>query len=447
MTKREAINGKPYAGNPHVRFDEGEVASATPRRGSLLYKNMLVMIGVLAFAVVANASSITIDSVAQRWPFNNKLDISYTINGGQDAANGLFCRVVFTASVDNVEYEIDGRKIGADASDGKHIATWTLPDGLKASGCTMTAALLGAENPSGNDYMVVDLATGDVTFEGLLGTGAAGQAASNARYNTDAYKTAKMVLRRVPRWADRASLPNGASLPGAGYPTGFTGDLNANYPNTPTNWMTRADFYIAIFPVTSRQYASMIDYGSGNKRPKASVNWNGIRGGDATEAVAPDASGSALARLNKKTSAAAGITGFDLPTEVMYEIAARAGNTTKFFWGGTWGTYIDTYTIHDASSTADVGSKAANRWGLYDVAGNVWEICLDSSDANVDLAGRADALAPYVSESAYCAVRGGGYYGNGSGNNPSAFTASYRNSSGVGTVSAGIGFRIAYIVK
>ena len=38
MTTGKALNGKPYAGNPHVRFDEGEVASAaTPRRGSLLY--------------------------------------------------------------------------------------------------------------------------------------------------------------------------------------------------------------------------------------------------------------------------------------------------------------------------------------------------------------------------------------------------------------------------
>ena len=27
MTKREALNGKPYAGNPNVRFDEGEAAS------------------------------------------------------------------------------------------------------------------------------------------------------------------------------------------------------------------------------------------------------------------------------------------------------------------------------------------------------------------------------------------------------------------------------------
>ena len=61
MTKKDALNGKPYAGNPHVWFDEGEVASctaeallrrvhcrrqpegrasvcaATSRRGSLLY--------------------------------------------------------------------------------------------------------------------------------------------------------------------------------------------------------------------------------------------------------------------------------------------------------------------------------------------------------------------------------------------------------------------------
>ena len=40
MTTGKALDGKPYAGNPHVRFDEGEVASpATPRRVSLLSRN------------------------------------------------------------------------------------------------------------------------------------------------------------------------------------------------------------------------------------------------------------------------------------------------------------------------------------------------------------------------------------------------------------------------
>ena len=44
MTTGKALNGKPYAGNPHVRFDEGEVApAAKPRRGSLLYSKMNVL--------------------------------------------------------------------------------------------------------------------------------------------------------------------------------------------------------------------------------------------------------------------------------------------------------------------------------------------------------------------------------------------------------------------
>ena len=56
MATGKALDGKPYAGNPHVRFDEGEVApAATPRRGSLLYKKtmcawMLAMAGILAAA-------------------------------------------------------------------------------------------------------------------------------------------------------------------------------------------------------------------------------------------------------------------------------------------------------------------------------------------------------------------------------------------------------------
>ena len=36
------LRGKPDAGNPHVRFDEGEVASAKPRRGSLLYIEQII---------------------------------------------------------------------------------------------------------------------------------------------------------------------------------------------------------------------------------------------------------------------------------------------------------------------------------------------------------------------------------------------------------------------
>ena len=82
MTTGKALNGKPYAGNPHVRFDEGEVASctaeaslrrvhcrrqpegrasvcaATPRRGSLLYKMEMTRRGFMRGALAAGAYGV-----------------------------------------------------------------------------------------------------------------------------------------------------------------------------------------------------------------------------------------------------------------------------------------------------------------------------------------------------------------------------------------------------
>ena len=59
MATGKALDGKPYAGNPHVRFDEGEVApAATPRRGSLLYKmKKLMMFGAAALLAWAGAAA------------------------------------------------------------------------------------------------------------------------------------------------------------------------------------------------------------------------------------------------------------------------------------------------------------------------------------------------------------------------------------------------------
>ena len=57
------LRGKPDAGNPHVRFDEGEVASAKPRRGSLLYRGL---IGWLALGSAMSASALTLEVGAGR---------------------------------------------------------------------------------------------------------------------------------------------------------------------------------------------------------------------------------------------------------------------------------------------------------------------------------------------------------------------------------------------
>ena len=168
------------------------------RRGAIRAYFEDAVLAAAAAAVVAAtpftavADSISVDNVVQRWPWNNKLDITYTVNGGQNVAAGVYARIVFTANIGGRSFTIDGvHDVGANASSGTHTVTWTLPPGLRANDCTMTAQLLSADNPSGDDYMIIDLDSGEIMYEGLL----ASQEASNARYNTDLYKSTNSANR------------------------------------------------------------------------------------------------------------------------------------------------------------------------------------------------------------------------------------------------------------
>ncbi len=71
---------------------------------------------------------------------------------------------------------------------------------------------------------------------------------------------------------------------------------------------------------------------------------------------------------------------FRLPSEAEWEYACRAGNhvpPTRFYWGDDLA-YVDIgnyawYAGNSGAQTHDVGGKTANAFGLYDMAGNVWE--------------------------------------------------------------------------
>jgi formylglycine-generating enzyme required for sulfatase activity len=73
---------------------------------------------------------------------------------------------------------------------------------------------------------------------------------------------------------------------------------------------------------------------------------------------------------------------FRLPTEAQWEYSCRAGTETMYYSGNTKEDLIKVAWFFDNSKqqTHEVGKKAANHLGFYDMHGNVCEWCFDQPE-------------------------------------------------------------------
>ena len=350
----------------------------------------------------------------QRYPWNGKVDITFIVSG--DVAEGLPNGTMPVLSVtaedreNGTNYVAEANALSGDTGTavGAHHVVWDLnAQGLEIKSDDVVFTVAYAPPPPA--YCIIDLSSGasassyPVTYLAEPPSGG---------FNTDEYKTTKLVLKRIEA---------GSFIMGGG--------LDESHRVTLTK-----PFYCGLFEVTQKQYELVTGSNpsnfSGDKLPVEKVSYNAIRGSSdgaqwpASNAV--DAS-SFMGRLRARTG-----LDFDLPTEAQWEYACRAGTTTTYSYGDSANGNYMWYRDNSSSQTHEVGTKQPNPWGLYDMHGNVREWCLDWYGT------LAYGTDPKGSSSGSYRVERGGSWGDFA----VYCTSSYRFSNGPSSGSNGYGFRL-----
>ena len=369
----------------------------------------------------APSPSITDVTAQQRYPWNGKVDISYTVTGDIAATvneTGTLPALVVTATdrADCATYTATSVAVSGDTelTEGRHSFIWDMSaDGLtfKSTNVVFTVAISCAKIPT---YLVIDLSSGAEAENYPVSYM---YAPPSGGFNTDEYKTTKLVLRHIAP----GTIP--------------TRNVNLTKP-----------YYIGIFEVTQKQYELVMgtrpSYFSNvscyETRPVERVSYNMIRG-SSSGAGWPGSSAVDATSFMGKLRAKTGIDEFDLPTEAQWEYACRAGTTTDFNNGKNLtgnandanlnevGRYLynggqdDSQECTTSGGTAKVGSYMPNAWGLYDMHGNVLEWCLDLCNEG----------------GSYRVLRGGGWH-----RQAAACSSAFRPGQSPSSVNSNYGFRI-----
>ena len=182
-----------------------------------------------------------------------------------------------------------------------------------------------------------------------------------------------------------ARTPEGMVLIPAGTFQMGSEDEDANFDERPVHTVHLDAFYMDKYEVTNAQFKAFVDANPDWQKDRIDDRfhdwdylhlWNGNNYpvGKADHPVVYVSWYAAMAYAQW--------AGKRLPTEAEWEYAARgrlAGK--KYPWGDTI-TAADANYDENAGDSTPVGNYPPNGDGLYDMAGNVWEWCLDAWDAD-----------------------------------------------------------------
>ena len=195
----------------------------------------------------------------------------------------------------------------------------------------------------------------------------------------------------------------------------------------PVHSVTLSDYYIGETEVTQELWEAVMGsnpsrFTGNNQRPVEMVSWY-----DCQEFIK---------KLNRLTGKE-----FRLPTEAEWEYAARGGKYSKDYVykysGSNDADEVAWYDDNSGSKTHSVKAKKANKLGLYDMSGNVWEWCNDWYDDNYYRnSPQTNPTGPSRGENRV--RRGGSYY-----NDDRYVRVSYREYCTLGSRFIDIGLRLA----